>query len=86
MYSNAPVGQIPHLNDLLSDAICSSRQWQMERNLGMSTTDCLTAIIPPEPDQDISISLTVGYDAGFQVADMFNLVPKWTLLHSHSGR
>jgi hypothetical protein len=85
MYSNAPVSLIPHLGDLLAEAIQSSHQWKVERALGESKTACLTTIIPKDPAQDVSINLWVGAEAGHQLNDKFNLVPKWTSLPNHVG-
>ncbi|KAL4801669.1 hypothetical protein BDV18DRAFT_148524 [Aspergillus unguis] len=85
MYSNAPVYLIPHLGDLLAEAIRSSHQWKVERALGESKTACLTTIIPKDPTQDVSINLWVGAEAGHQLNDKFNLVPKWTSLPNHVG-
>jgi hypothetical protein len=85
MYSNAPIHLIPQLGDLLAEAIRSSHQWKVERAMGESKTACLTTIIPKYPTQDISITLWVGAEAGHQLNDRFNLVPKWTSLSNHVG-
>ncbi|KAL4755869.1 uncharacterized protein BDW70DRAFT_33765 [Aspergillus foveolatus] len=83
IYSNAPVHLIPDLGDLLAEAVKSSHQWKVERALGETTTDCLTAIIPKDATRDISITLWVGAEAGHQLNNKFNLVPKWTSLPTH---
>ncbi|EFW18096.1 predicted protein [Coccidioides posadasii str. Silveira] len=82
---NTPRSQISLLGDLLSDAVHISRQWDIERSLGKPTTDCLTTLIPKDPTQDISITLWVGQEAGLQINNTFNLVPKWTSLPTHGG-
>lgn len=84
MFSKAPTSQIPLLSNLLPDAIQNSRQWKKERELGESTTDCLTAMIPEDPDQDISITLWVGRVEGLQMNEMIMLQRTWSALHSHS--
>ncbi|KID95380.1 hypothetical protein MAJ_08653, partial [Metarhizium majus ARSEF 297] len=85
MYSNAPISQICLLGDLLSQAIQGSRQWHLERRLGDLTTTCLTTMIPEDPTQDISVTLWVGQEAGLQMNDTFNLVPKWISSPKHVG-
>jgi hypothetical protein len=79
-YSNAPMYLIPQLGDLLAEAIRSSHQWKVERAIGESKTVCLTTIIPKDPTRDVSITLWVGAEAGHQLNDKFNLVPKWDIL------
>ena len=83
MFSKAPTSQIPLLTNFLLDAIQNSVQWKKERELGESTTDCLTTMIPKDPDQDISISLWVGRVEGYQINDMIMLQRTWSAGHSH---
>ncbi|KAH1297215.1 hypothetical protein KXW28_009155 [Aspergillus fumigatus] len=85
MYSKAPTERVALLGDLLSEAVQSSRQWQMERSLEETTTDCITTLVPKNPSQDISITLWVGQEAGLRMNDVFRLVPKWTSSPSHVG-
>lgn len=84
MYSNAPTSNIQKLGDLLADAVRTSRQWEIERSLGETTTNCLTIMVPENPAQDISITLWVGPEAGLNMNNLFNLVPKWTSLPNHA--
>ncbi len=53
MFFKAPTSQIPLLSNLLPDAIQNSLQWKKEREMGESTTDCLTTMIPEDPDHII---------------------------------
>jgi hypothetical protein len=78
MFSKAPTSQIPFLGNLLSDAVQTSHQWKMERELAEPTTDCLTTMIPKNPTQDISITLWVGQETGDQMIDIFKLRPTWS--------
>jgi len=83
MFSKAPTSQLSLLSDLLPDAIQNSHQWKKERELGEPTTDCLTTMIPEDPDQDISISLWVGRKEGYQINQMIMLQRTWSAWHSH---
>lgn len=64
MFSKAPTKQIPLLGNLVPDAVQTSHHWEMERTLEEETTDCLTTIVPQDQNQDISITLWVGREAG----------------------
>jgi hypothetical protein len=85
MFSKAPTSQIPLLSHLLPGAIQNSQQWRKEREMGETTTDCLTAMIPEDPDQDISISLWVGRREGLQMNEMIMLQRTWSAWHNHSS-
>ena len=73
--SEAPISQIPILGVVLFDAVQSSLQWEFERNLGGSTTDCLNALVPIDRKQDISITLRVGHEKGLSMIETFQLLP-----------
>lgn len=83
MFSKAPTDQIPLLGNLVSDAVQTSHHWEMERTLGEETTDCLTTMIPQDQNQDISITLWVGREAGLQLNNIFNLRPTWSSSLGH---
>jgi len=83
MFSKAPTNQIPLLGNLLSDAVQTSHHWEMERTLGEEMTDCLTTMIPKDQNQDISITLWVGLEAGLRLNDIFNLRPTWSSSLGH---
>jgi len=70
MFSKAPNNQIAFLGNLLSDAVQTSHHWEMERTLGEDTTDCLTTMIPENRNQDISLTLWVGLEAGLRLNDI----------------
>ncbi len=78
MFSKAPTDRIPLLGKLLSDAVQTSYQWKMERELAEQTTDCLTTMIPKDQNQDISITLWIGQETGDQMIDAFKLRPTWS--------
>lgn len=86
MFSKAPNSQIPFLGNLLSDAVQTSHHWEMERTLEEDTTDCLTTMIPEDRNQDISLTLWVGLEAGLRLNDIFNLRPTWSSSHGHLSR
>lgn len=66
---------MPLLGDPLFDAVAASNQWQWERKIGGLTTDCMNVLVPEEPSQDISITLSVGHKKGLEVIDKFKLAP-----------
>jgi hypothetical protein len=51
----------------------TSTQWRWERGLGGTTTDCLNVLSPKNRNQDISITLLVGFEAGMQLVEQFQL-------------
>lgn len=71
--SKAPISQMWLLGERLFEAIQSSNQWKLERDLGGSTTDCLNALLPKDWSQDISITLVVGREKGVELVNKFNL-------------
>jgi hypothetical protein len=80
--ANRP-GLIPLLGDLLSNAVQTSIQWEMEKKLGEPTTECLTTLIPEGGNKDVSITLWVGSKEGFRLIDKFNLEWAWSASPCH---
>ncbi|KUL81318.1 hypothetical protein ZTR_09580 [Talaromyces verruculosus] len=78
MYSKTPLAKIPRFYELLPEAMESSSQWEMERRLSESTTDCITTMVPTDPQLDMSITMWVGQEAGVRMIGMLSQVPKWT--------
>ncbi|KAL5375716.1 hypothetical protein PMIN02_011972 [Paraphaeosphaeria minitans] len=66
-YSEAPIALIPYLGEILTPAMQTSNQWKWERQLEGSTTDCLNLLSPKNRNQDISITIVVGFKAGMQL-------------------
>lgn len=83
MFSRAPINEIPRLGDLLTKAVQSSHHWELERTRGEPTTDCLTTMIPEDKNQDVSITLWVGPDAGLMLNSTFNLSESWSSSRGH---
>lgn len=73
--SEAPISLMPLLGDPLFNAVAASNQWKWERNVGGPTTDCMNAMVPQDRNQDISITLSLGYRKGLEVIDKFKLAP-----------
>ncbi|OCK99258.1 uncharacterized protein K441DRAFT_652650 [Cenococcum geophilum 1.58] len=73
MFSKAPASHIPLLGNLLSNAVQTSKQWEIERRLGELITECLTTLIPEGENKDISITLWVSQREAAQVIDVFKL-------------
>ncbi|ELR10097.1 hypothetical protein VC83_07571 [Pseudogymnoascus destructans] len=73
--SGAIISLMPLLGDPLYDAVSASKQWKWERSVGGLTTDCLNAIVPEDPSQDISITLSVGHKMGLDLIRKFKLTP-----------
>ncbi|KFZ15462.1 hypothetical protein V501_02713 [Pseudogymnoascus sp. VKM F-4519 (FW-2642)] len=73
--SEAQITLMPLLGEPLFDAVAASNQWQWEREIGGPTTDCMNAMVPEDRSQDISITLSVGYEKGLEVIDKFRLKP-----------
>lgn len=67
---------IPDLGETLTPAMQTSTQWKWERELGGSTIDCLNVLSPKNRKQDISITLLVGFKAGMQLVEQFQLLPR----------
>ena len=78
MYSNGPADRVDLSGTLFSKAIAASNQWEMERSLGESTTGCITVLIPEGQNEDISLTLWVGRERGFEIVDAFKLTPAWS--------
>ncbi|KAH7378965.1 hypothetical protein BKA64DRAFT_648391 [Cadophora sp. MPI-SDFR-AT-0126] len=78
MYSNGPISQVSSFGELLSNAIQSSNQWKKERELGESTTNCWTTMIPRDPNQDISITIWLGRKDGHRVNVALMVEPTWS--------
>ena len=83
MFSKAPTSQISLLGDLLSNAVQTSKQWEIEKRQGETTTECLTTLIPKGENEDISITLWVGRREGLQVLELFKLRRTWSALPKH---
>lgn len=83
MYSKTPVAKLPLFYELLPEAMKSSRQWEMERQLSETTTDCITTMVPTDPLLDISITMWLGQEAGVRMIGMLNQIPKWTSSPNH---
>jgi hypothetical protein len=61
------------LHESLLSAIQKSKQWKWERELGGATTDCLNILSPKNRDQDISITIMVGFEEGMQLVEDLDL-------------
>ena len=72
-FSNMPFDKISSINDKLNDklldAITHSRQLQMEKQRGATSSSCVTILIPSDDRQDGSINIRIQRDAGFQMRD-----------------
>ncbi|PVH92350.1 hypothetical protein DM02DRAFT_575900 [Periconia macrospinosa] len=75
-YSEAPIDLISDLGETLTPAMQTSNQWKWERELRGSTTDCLNVLSPKSRNQDISITIVVGFKAGMQLVEQFQLSPR----------
>lgn len=73
--SEAPIILVPLLGDPLFNAVSASNQWKWERRVGGLTTDCMNAMVPEDPSQDISITLSVGHKKGLELIRKFKLAP-----------
>lgn len=78
MFSKAPIDRIELLRDLLPDAIRTSHHWKLERSLGEPTTDCLTEMIPKDPNQDTAVTLWIGPETRYHMIKALNLQPTWS--------
>lgn len=83
MFSKAPVGLIPLLSDLIPNAVQTSHLWRTERAAGEPRTDCLTTMIPRDENEDISITLWVGQQAGMELLNVLRLQPTWSSSLGH---
>jgi hypothetical protein len=73
-FSEAPIDRIERLVEMLPSAIRSSQQWTWERSYGGSTTDCLNVLSPKNRDQDISITIRVGFEEGTKLVGYLGLI------------
>ena len=64
---------MPLLCKPLFNTVIASNQWIWERNVGESTIDYMSALVPEDPSKDISITSSVGYREGLDVIDTFQL-------------
>lgn len=71
--SEAPISLMPLLGNPLFNAVAASNQWKWERDVGGRTTDCMNAMVPQDRNQDISITLSLGFEKGLEVIDTFKL-------------
>lgn len=83
MFSKAPTSEISLLGSLLSNAVQTSKQWEIERRRAEPTTECLTTLIPKGENEDISLTLWVGRREGLQVLELLKLQRTWSALPSH---
>jgi hypothetical protein len=65
MFSKVPRHLIrPYLGDDLADVMEASNNWKVEERLGETTTQCITALIPEGPNEDMSFTIWAGQRRG----------------------
>jgi len=66
-YWQTSITQIEILEDPIKAAFKASTQWKQEREIGLTTTDCMIALIPRNKSEDISIVFSVGHKKGLEL-------------------
>lgn len=74
MFSNAPVALIEKLLPRpFREFVMNSEQWKWERSQGYSTTSCVNTLFPLSVGDDVSVTIWVGHNEGYQLNDMFGV-------------